>query len=64
MKIGTFIKDSKRCVVTGCTFTMCSFGSRLQSARVNALPSRKLRLESFSSSVLSASISSGRVLFM
>ncbi|XP_067274137.1 MAP/microtubule affinity-regulating kinase 3 isoform X5 [Pseudorasbora parva] len=42
---------------------MWSFGSRLQSARVRSFPSRNLRLEAFSSSMLSASTSSGKALF-
>lgn len=45
------------------TLTMCSFGSRLQSARVSSSPSRKRRLENFCSSMMSASISSGKGLF-
>lgn len=41
------------------TLTTCSFGRRLQSARVSSFPSRYLRVDPFSSSMLSASISSG-----
>lgn len=42
------------------TFTMCSLGSRLQSANVISLPSKNLRVETVISSMLFSSISSGR----
>lgn len=42
------------------TLTMWSLGSRLQSARVISSPSRNLRTEAFTSSMLLWSISSGR----
>lgn len=42
------------------TLTMCSLGSRLQSANVISLPSRNLRVENLMSSILFSSISSGR----
>lgn len=41
------------------TLTICSLGSRLQSARVISSPSKKLRLETLTSSMLLWSISSG-----
>lgn len=44
----------------GFTLTMCSLGSRLQSAKVISLPSRNLRVETVTSSRLFSSISSGR----
>lgn len=42
------------------TLTMCSLGSRLQSASVISLPSKNLRVEIVISSMLFSSISSGR----
>lgn len=46
-------------IVPSHTLTMWSFGKRLQSAKVISSPSKNLRLETVTSSILFSSISSG-----